>query len=358
MIYTGSKVWDQSMIPTSAPRTLLKICTITILDITSMSGQFKTAFVILFLVLITGALSLPPVTFAQSETPTDLINEVNALRASQGLDLYRVDPWLMYYAQEHADYQAATQTSTHVHSDGTLPQDIGLQENVAGGDEGYVTVSVVVNQIWVDWGHRHILIDYPFGEIGAGIALSDNGTVYYTVNIRPGQQASTVTPEQSTPVPFVPYLTSTPNEDGMIIHVVGEGQTLWSIAQSYGVTVDEIRQLNAMPADSTDIYPGQQLLIRMGITVTPAINDTTPTGSSQPLTSPAFSSTKMPAPTRTAIPSPSLTAPPSPSSTGVPAGTPSNILLKTEDIVGWVILALGVIGLFLVILLGFRRSPK
>ena len=104
-----------------------------------------------------------------------------------------------------------------------------------------------------------------------------------------GNRASTVTPEQSTPLPFVPYLTSTPNEDGFIIHIVGEGQTLWSIAQSYGVTVDEILQLNALPADSTDIYPGQQLLIRMGITVTPAINDTTPTGSSQPLTSPAIS---------------------------------------------------------------------
>jgi len=312
---------------------------------------------ILFLVLITGALTYPSVSIAQSETSTDLVNEVNALRVSQGLDPYQIDPWLMAYAQEHSDYQAATQTSTHLHSDGTLPQDIGLQENVAGGDEGYVTVSVVVNQIWVDWGHRHILIDYPSGEIGAGIA-AENGTVYYTVNIRSGQQASSVTPEPNTPVPFVPYLTSTPNEDGMIIHIVGEGQTLWSIAQSYGVTVDEIRQLNALPVDSTDIYPGQQLLIRMGITMTPAVDDTTPTGAAQPLINTALPSTKMPAPIRTIIPSPTLTLLPSPSATDKPAGIIPDIFLKNEDIGAWVILIIGIVGLMLVIIFGFRRSPK
>jgi LysM repeat protein len=184
----------------------------------------------------------------------------------------------------------------------------------------------------VDWGHRHILIDYPSGEIGAGIALAENRTVYYTVNIRPGQQASSVTPEPNTPVPFVPYLTSTPNEDGNIIHIVSEGQTLWSIAQSYGVTVDEIRQLNSMPAESADIYPGQQLLIRMGITMTPVLLDGTPTVSSQ---APEFTITpftKKTAPTDTVTPIPSATLHPSPTLTESAARIFSINLLKNKDI--------------------------
>jgi LysM repeat protein len=312
----------------------------------------------LYLVLISAALFFPQAALAQGETPADLVSEVNGLRAAQGLDPYQVDPWLMAYAQEHSDYQAATQTSTHVHRDGTLPQDIGLQENVAGGDAGYVTVAVVVNQIWVDWGHRHVMVDYPYGEIGAGIALADDGQVYYTVDIRPAEQAATDTPAQSTPLPFVPYLTSTPNQEGMIIHVVAEGQALWSIAQSYGVTVDEIRQLNSMAADSTDIYPGQELLIRMGVTGTPAQQEITPSGSPQQPEGTSIPFTRTPAPTRTVVPSPSMTAQLSPSDTATPAGAGSATPLRIEVIGGWILLILGIIGLFFVILVGFKRSPK
>jgi LysM repeat protein len=144
----------------------------------------------------------------------------------------------------------------------------------------------------------------------------------------------------------------------MIIHMVGEGQTLWSIAQSYGVTVDEIRGLNAMPTESADIYPGQQLLIRMGITVTPALLNTTPAGSPQPQIETDIPVAITPEPTRTLIPSPSITALPVPSSTETPAGINLQNLPRGADLAGWIILTVGAIGLVLVILFGFRRSPK
>ena len=329
-----------------------------------MSKKIKTGFFLTFLIiLITGAFALPRFVYAQSESPTDLINVINALRASQGLDAYLIDPWLMGYAQEHSDYQAATHTSTHLHSDGTVPQDIGLQENVAGGDPGFATADVVVNQIWSDYGHRRILVDYQYGDIGAGITLSDDGLLYITVNIRPRQQAETEVPTQeapgeSTPLPFVPYPTSTPNEDGMIIHIVQEGQSLWSIAQSYGVTVEEILQMNALPADSTDIYPGQQLLIRMGVTGTPALLETTPSVSDQPSEVTRAPITRTPLPPETFTPAPTEPLQPSPSPTRAPTGITFANLLKSENLAGWIILALGMIGLVLVILFGFRRSPK
>lgn len=172
------------------------------------------------------------------------------------------------------------------------------------------------------------------------------------------QGETPTTPEQNTPVPFVPYPTSTPNEEGMIIHVVGEGQTLWSIAQSYGVTVDEIRGLNAMPTESADIYPGQQLLIRMGVTVTPAQLDTTPAGTPQPQIETDIPVAITPEPTKTVMPSPSITALPVPSSTETPAGINLQNLPRGADLAGWIILTVGAIGLVLVILFGFRRSPK
>lgn len=291
----------------------------------SMFKQSRIKLLIVPLALIAIWLSFPLVAIAQSETPYDLVNAVNALRASYGLEPYRIDPWLMAYAQEHSEHQAAIQSGTHLHSDGTTPKSMGLQENVAGGHYGVVTVAVVVYEIWVDWGHRHILIGYSTGDIGAGIALSDNGQVYYTVDIRPGEEIEAIVSD-ATPLSYAPLETNIPGEDCSIIHVVGYGQSLWSIAQAYGVTIDTIRNLNNMAGDSTIIQVGQKLLIQPACT--PAMS--TPTQSSTYTPSAIVEATK-------------------PIGTMIPLLTATSILPYTgqkEKGVGWiVILTISIIGL-------------
>jgi len=304
-----------------------------------MFRKIKTKPFILFLVLIAVSLSLPFVTFAQSETPYDLVNAVNSLRALHGLEPYQIDPWLMAYAQEHAEHQAAIQTGTHLHSDGTLPKDIGLKENVAGGDNGVVTVAVVVYEIWVDWGHRHTLIGYSTGDIGAGMALADNGQVYYSVDIRPGEEVVTDTTIPGTSAPFIPLETSIPSENGSIIHVVGYGQALWSIAISYGVTVDDIRRLNGIAGDSTLIYVGQKLLIRPAYTVTPTIF-----GESSDIASETSTSI-------TITPSPFLTSSPT-----NPAIVPSTVLSSGKFAV--IVILLAIAALLPLVILSFRGSGR
>ena len=302
--------------------------------------------------LIAVSLSLPNGTSAQSETPHDLVNAVNSLRANHGLEPYQIDPWLMAYAQEHSEYMAAIQAGTHLHSDGTLPQDIGLQENVAGGDVGLVTVAIVVNEIWVDWGHRHILVGFPTGEIGAGIALSENGQVYFTVNIRPGEETVTATREPGTSVPFTPLDTSVPGEDGSILHIVRPGETLWGIAQSYGVTVDDIRRLNGISDGSTLINPGQQLLIRPVGTSPQVFLEKTASASTQVLSDTAVPFTETAQPTELGVLSPSFTR--------MPTSIPSEIPQENKGISWGGILAIGILGLISAGLLGFMkfRSDK
>ena len=69
----------------------------------------------------------------------------------------------------------------------------------------------------------------------------------------------------------VPVEVATPQEDGSIIHTVKEGQTLWSIAAAYDITVDQLRLLNHLPEDSDVIYEGQKFYIREPSIQTPAL---------------------------------------------------------------------------------------
>jgi LysM repeat protein len=268
---------------------------------------------------------------APLQSASELIAEVNALRASQGLQAYQTDLGLMSYAQQHAEYCASLGHGTHQHSDGTYPSDVGLVENVASGTEGFLTLDLVVYTIWSDWGHMKTMVGYTNGQVGAGMAVKD-GTIYYVLNVRGGEEADyptleptvtgsptadgtpptqaptsdsamTATPADYT---FEPILTNTPQADGSIVHIVQAGETLWSIALSYGVKVEELRWLNGLPSDSNDIYVEQRLLIRPGYTETPTgqVTDT-------------------PRPTRVRA---TLTATPRPSQTITQTLTPTEVL--------------------------------
>lgn len=279
----------------------------------------RTTFFLLLAASIVLLALRPSSVRAQSETGYDVIAAVNALRASRGLEPYTADSWIMDYAQQHTQYQADTMTSTHIHSDGSYAWDIGLSENVAAGTAGYITASIAVNQIWQDWGHLKPMIGYESGQAGAGVALGADGNTYYTLNVRVGAPAAqntplpgqTAQPAQAT-APFIPLITNTPNPDGIIIHIVGPGESLWGIAVSYGVTMDDIRGLNGMAAAESTIYEGQRLVIRTNVQppLAPTPIGAQPTSLTQP---PLPSATPTPTrtPTRAPTPSPTPTTTPS-----------------------------------------------
>ena len=81
----------------------------------------------------------------------------------------------------------------------------------------------------------------------------------------------TGTPPTATPTP-TPTATLEPGQT--VIYVVRRGDTLYSIAQRYGTTVQAIAQINNI-SNPSRIFAGQQLLIPRGTDVTP-----TPTPSS------------------------------------------------------------------------------
>jgi hypothetical protein len=213
-------------------------------------------------------------------TADEVMAAVNELRRSQGLELYSIDAGISAYAQEHSEYQARIDTSTHLHSDGQVSLAHGYVENVAGGDNGYLTADAIVYEIWNDPVHMRTMVGYESGAAGVGVASNDV-TTFVTLNVRPGDSVAEPTQpggtsgsgSANTPIPLVPLITATMGPDGAIIHVVGYGQSLWAIAMAYGVTSARIRELNSMAPNDSAIWAGQWLLIVPAglVTPTPAI---------------------------------------------------------------------------------------
>ena len=79
-------------------------------------------------------------------------------------------------------------------------------------------------------------------------------------------------PAAPPPAPVI-VATATPMSDGSIIHTVSAGETLWTIAVRYGLSLDEIKALNDI---GTFILPGQKLLVRPANQEAPAQVTPTP----------------------------------------------------------------------------------
>lgn len=245
-------------------------------------------------------LSLPPApALAESArqsgdeiTGYDLVNEVNALRAAFGLPLYGMNSILMFTAQNQADFMASAGQVTHTGPGGIkltprllaagypLAGDLSLggfrAENITTIAEGMTAQSAVDG--WMgDALHQNTMLSADLTEIGAGVAVA-NGRVYLVIDAARPVDAPNVPPVGTTVVesgPGVPtrealvsaISLSTPNTKGEVIHEVRQGQTLWRLAISYGVKIDEIKQLNGLMDNL--IYPGDSLIIKIEPTQTP-----------------------------------------------------------------------------------------
>ena len=324
----------------------------------TMHPIVKVLKVILLVGLLITVTDIPPVS-AQAGSAADLINAVNSLRQSLGLAPYAVDSYLMGFAQSHSDYMKSLGTWTHTRADGSRSFDYGIKENVAMGTN--MSVAYCVNTVWSDWVHWETMTGYAEGKVGAGVAISDQ-TVYYTLNVLP-EGSSVAEPvsnpseaqsvaaigmplAQNTPIPIAPVALSTPNEDGIIIHIVQYGETLWSIAIAYDVKIDQILRNSNLNPTTTTVYEKQKLVIQ-------AATESTATSTFTPTVDPGTPTPTQPQPTRTPFP----TRTPAPTQT--PTQPPSLIqrTFGNGKILGIGLILISGLGLFFVIYLGFIKKP-
>lgn len=246
-----------------------------------MSRFFR--FLLAFIIILPAMLVQPAQTRAQA---SQLIAEVNGLRAAYGLPPYKVNNALMSAAQKQSNYQAQIGSWTHTGQGGSSPRDravaagygggakVFISENVAAGVN--LTTSTAVYEMWQDALHLETMISPYFTHIGAGVGQAGDW-VYYTIvvgylsgspgsgsdsEVTPPPNAAEVTPA-ATAIPIEPISIATPGTDGSIIHVVKTGQFLENIANAYEVNLAELMTLNGLTEQSV-IFPGEQILIQSG----------------------------------------------------------------------------------------------
>lgn len=240
-----------------------------------------------------------PASQATITSPSQLIDVVNNLRISYGLQTLTVHPILMQSSQSQADYMAATSQVTHTRPGGiTFTQQLLALGFPLSGDlslGGFRAENIIMNSDplvwngvpsgWQDDAHMNTMLSQNFTHIGAGISQGADG-YYYALDCAAVTGSGQMQGSASsilTSVPgsegtsgnslgisqfMVPVILSTARSDGDVRHKVQYGQTLWSIAIEYGTTIRSIQALNSLGEDST-VYQGQELLVLKGATQPP-----------------------------------------------------------------------------------------
>lgn len=284
-------------------------------------------------ILILTALSLttPQSVQAQAGTPWEVLAEINAYRAANGLAPLIENQYLNIASQNHVNWMAETGIYSHTGIDGSSVTDraiavgygegssVRVTENWARGNG--MTASEVVYESWATSSvHNSQMLSTSYNEFGAGVALDQEGMTVYVVNfgivvgssIEPQPTTPPDTGPSSTPAPIIqPITMATPNPDGSVIHIVQPGQTLWNIVDAYNVSMADLLALNAL-IEEDPIYPDQQLLIipaSIEIEETPETTGTLQEPTNTPTFEPSPTATESFTPTPSAIdiyPTPTL----------------------------------------------------
>jgi len=243
---------------------------------------------------------------AQGDSATTVINTINQLRAQNGLAALQSHPALMQIAQQHSQYQASLGTWTHVSADGSRPKDRAIAAGFGNGAEPFIAENVAygqntsimetINGPWNDPDHHHTMYNPSAKYIGAGVAYSGD-LVFYTVDTgywvgdpapTPEKPIISYTPSTSQEPTAVPVVISTPLVDGSVKHIIAGGQSLWTIAAVYDITLEELREMNGLEPDAI-MNLGDEIIIQPSYTPT-----NTPIGQASPTLPPRYSHTPSP----------------------------------------------------------------
>jgi LysM repeat protein/uncharacterized protein YkwD len=243
--------------------------------------SFKRFTSICLLVLfVTGAFSPPAAVQAappQQVSAYELILAMNTLRVAYGYPPLIEDPIVNAVAQNTAATMAANNMSWHI---GDVRGRIASAGYGGGGTvwatENFATGNMGLDQImavWADPDHMRPATTAAYCHVGAGIAQTSDGRYYYVLQAAyvSGQECGSSAPsvvngtiQPGVPNPgyglIQPVKIATPDADGKVYHEVAPGQSFWSIAIAYQITIADLETWNNLSRD-TPLTTGQKLFI-------------------------------------------------------------------------------------------------
>ncbi len=315
-----------------------------------------TTFIVILLALIPSVKPQYDVK-AQTVSASDLIDWMNGLRQANGYSPMVRDSLLDSSAASAAYAMAANGCG---HPGGKMERIAAT--GYGGGATFFATENIACANsadlgwfaqydVWGDPEHQYPATDAQYTHVGAFAYTASDGVTYYVLHAAsyPGSSSSSGSSSSAavnTPAPTVqqvePVYTVTPQEDGSIVHTVRYGQTLYTIAVWYGVTIDQIKTLNGLT--DNNIYEGEKLIIHQApsITMTPTITPTI----SRPTRTPT--NTKVPT-----TPAPVLTPTPTPQ-----PGLLDSLPTIDRQWLGLGLLVISATGFFIVLLISFLKPLR
>ncbi|NWG08609.1 MAG: LysM peptidoglycan-binding domain-containing protein [Chloroflexi bacterium] len=207
----------------------------------------------------------------------DLIIAMNILRVSYGLPALTEDPIVNAVAQSTAATMAANNMSWHIGNvRGRLAAagygnggTVWATENFAMSSGGMGIDEIMA--VWADPDHMRPAVEPAYCHVGAGVAEA-NGRIYYVLQAAyvSGQEcgssspSSGLTPQAGASNPIsqliIPVKIATPDANGKVYHVVQAGQSFWSIAIAYQITIQDLETWNNL-SRTAPLQAGQRLFI-------------------------------------------------------------------------------------------------
>ena len=219
---------------------------------------------------------------AHAVSAFDLIIAMNTLRVSNGLPALVEDPIIDALAQSTAATMAANNMSWHIgnvrgrlaaagYGNGAT---VWATENFAIG-HGSMGIDEIM-AVWSDPDHMLPAVEPAYCNVGAGTAQTSDGRTYfilqaaYVGGAACGSSSSSSSSAGGVSQPgggvssisqiIVPVKIATPDADGKVYHTVQAGQSYWSIAITYKITIQDIEVWNNL-SRNTPLQTGQRLFI-------------------------------------------------------------------------------------------------
>ena len=218
---------------------------------------------------------------ARQVSAYELILAMNTLRVAYGLPALIEDPIVNAVAQSTAATMAANNMSWHIGdvrgriaaagygSGGT----VWATENFAVGRAGTGIDEIMAT--WADPDHMRPAVTPAYCHVGAGVAQAANGRIYYILQAAyvSGQECGSISSSGGTSQPgtvpnvvppvsqlIIPVKIATPDAEGKVFHVVQAGQSFWSIAIAYQITIRDLEVWNNV-SRTIPLQSGQRLFI-------------------------------------------------------------------------------------------------